>query len=241
MKIVFLHGFPDNAEVWSYQAYHFDKSYTCVAPTIHSWKFEDQLFKLKELIGTQEVILVAHDMGGPVAVEYAQTYPDQVRHLVLINTMGLAMFAHRLKRMDQVLKSSYMTVFFNPLVNTFTLKPFIKHFLKLAYDAGGVPKDDPLRQNSFEVLNGLARYKEMSWRVPKKLFEPGGTVMVRTTFIFGNKDPFLIAPELKELQRFFAEVELHVISAGHWPMRSHPAELNDILQKIFTSSEIKEE
>jgi len=229
MKIIFLHGFPDNSLSWSQQLAHFGGTHQCHAPTIHSLKNQQQLEKIMELVGTEQAVLVGHDMGGVAAVDFALTFPDKVKHLVLINTMSLAMFAHRLKGFDQLLRSSYMSVFANPLVNRKFFGRFTKTFLKYAYDLGGLPSHDPLRESGAEVLDGLAQYKELALRLPRELFELRSKVPVPTTVIFGKKDPFLAAPTERELQRFFGRFTLHAVNAGHWPHRTDADEVNGII------------
>lgn len=235
MKILFLHGFPDNPEVWRYCVSHLEKRAVCRTPELHSLSFTQQIQRVHEM--SEEgapVVLVGHDMGGPLASEYAELYPERVSRVVLINSMGLSMFAHRLRLMEQLLKSSYMGVFLNPLVNTTTLKPLAKHLLKLVYDLGGLPADDRLRSNGPEVLDGLARYKELAFKVPKKLFEPAAALPMQVDLVFGEKDPFLMLPTENELKRFFHNPKLHTMpGAGHWPMRTHAEELHALLDQIL--------
>jgi haloalkane dehalogenase len=233
MKLIFLHGFPDNSKVWSYCLEHFKGRAECVAPDIHSLDFKKQLRLLDDLCeGSQDVVLIAHDMGGPLAVEYALLHPSKIRRVLLINSMGLEMFAHRLKLLEQMLRSSYMSVFINPFVNKTTLKFVHKKILNAIYNAAKLDKDDPLRENPAEVLDGLARYKEFALIIPKKLFNPGEPVIVPVDVIFGEDDPFLMVPRENEMKRFFQDARLHKITGGHWPMRTHHEELNLLIDTL---------
>lgn len=236
--MILLHGFPDNAVTWSHVIAHFRNHYQCHAPDIHSSSFAQQVALIGELAAGEPVVLIAHDMGGAAAVEFAQTHQQQVRHLVLINSMGLDMFAHRLRSLDQLLKSSYMTVFSNPFVTTRTLRSFAPKLLKFVYDRGGLDPADPLRENSPEVLDGLRLYKELGWELPKRLFDPAGIVYTPTTFVFGDADPFLIAPTQAELNRFYDRATIRTLAAGHWPQRTHAVELCQLLDQVL--GEVKE-
>ncbi|MFP5459780.1 MAG: alpha/beta fold hydrolase, partial [Bacteriovoracia bacterium] len=106
MKMIFLHGFPDNSRTWDHLVAHFQNHSPCHAPDIHSLTLSQQVALIGELAAGEPLVLIAHDMGGPAAVEFAQKNQQQVKHLILINSMGLDMFAHRLRSLDQLLKSS---------------------------------------------------------------------------------------------------------------------------------------
>ncbi|MBY0517856.1 MAG: alpha/beta hydrolase [Bacteriovoracaceae bacterium] len=234
MKLIFLHGFPDNSKVWSHCIEYFKERAECLAPDIHSLDFKKQQRLLDDLCeGSQDVVLIGHDMGGPLAVEYAQQNPSKIRKVILINSMGLEMFAHRLKLLEQMLRSSYMSVFINPFVNTTTLKLIHKKILNAIYNSAKLDKDDPLRTNSSEVLDGLARYKEFAFIIPKKLFNPSEPVIVPVDVIFGEDDPFLMIPSENEMKRFFQDARLHKTIGGHWPMRTHPEELNHLIETLI--------
>ncbi len=234
MKIIFLHGFPDNPEVWRYCVEFLGDRAVCRTPEIHSLKFEAQISRVHEM--TEDgvpVVLVAHDMGGLVATEYAARYPERVAKVVLVNTMALDMFVRRLAGGKQVLKSSYMGIFINPLVNTTTLKPLAKKLLNFIYDRGALPAHDRLRSNDHQVLDGLARYKEMALLTPKKMLEPITALSQPVHLIFGVGDPFLLMPTEHELKSFFHEAHLHKMQSGHWPMRTHPNEFHAVLEKVL--------
>lgn len=232
-RLIFLHGFPDSPTVWSHQLNAFGSKAQCLAPELHSLTLEQQLAKIQELVGNQSSILIAHDMGGPVAVEFANQFPEFVERLVLINTLSLSMFAQRMRTLEQLLRSSYMSVFVNPFVNTTTIKFMHKKILNWIYDFGKLDSSDELRQGRPEVFDGLSRYKEMMWKLPGKVFEPGIPLGLPVHFIFGENDPFLLKPTEKEALRFFDNIHMHPMNSGHWPMRTQPIELNAILSGII--------
>ena len=237
MKIIFLHGFPDNPEVWRHCVTHFEGRAVCRTPELHSLPFEKQIARISEMSAEDaEIILVAHDVGGALATEYAARYPAKVAQVVLVNSIGLAMFAHRLRMLEQLLRSSYMSVFLNPFVTTLTLRPFAKILLRVIYDLGGLPADDRLRTNSAEVLDGLARFKELMWQIPKKIFEPGKPLMMPVEVILCDKDKLHMTPSSSELQRFFHDARLHTLASGHWPMRTDAEAFNQLLDKVLKLS-----
>jgi pimeloyl-ACP methyl ester carboxylesterase len=233
MRILFLHGFPDNPEVWRYCVEFLEGRAVCRTPELHSLRFEDQLKRVLEMTEDGPAVLVGHDMGGPLATKFAQLHPERVSRIVLVNSMDLGMFVRRLGGLKQLMKSSYMGAFINPLVNTTTLQPFTKQLLKFVYDRGRLPAHDRLRSNSAEVLDGLGRYKEMALRAPQALMAPITPVSQRVDIIFGEYDPFLQMPTDAELKSFFQDAQLHKMKSGHWPMRTHPEDFHKLLEKIL--------
>lgn len=98
--IVFVHG----TQTWSFLFRHLirglSRDHRCVAPDHLGFGLSDKpeafagtpaqharnLARLLDHLGLRDITLVAHDFGGPIAMAYAQTHPDKVRKIVLMNT-----------------------------------------------------------------------------------------------------------------------------------------------------------
>lgn len=98
--ILFVHGTP----AWSFLYRHLIKGlraeHRCIAPdhigfglsakpTGWGYSFADHTANLAALIdrlGLEQFTLVAHDLGGPIALAYALDHPEQVSRLALFNT-----------------------------------------------------------------------------------------------------------------------------------------------------------
>ena len=98
--ILFVHGTP----TWSFLYRHLIKAlrdeYRCVAPDhigfglsakppAWGYSFADHARNLATLIdqlGLDQFTLVAHDLGGPIALSYALDHPGRVARLALFNT-----------------------------------------------------------------------------------------------------------------------------------------------------------
>lgn len=98
--ILFVHGTP----AWSFLYRHMVKAlraeYRCVAPD-HigfglsakppAWGYDvaahaSNLAALVDHLGLEQLTLVAHDLGGPIALAYALDHPGRVARLALFNT-----------------------------------------------------------------------------------------------------------------------------------------------------------
>jgi haloalkane dehalogenase len=53
------------------------------SPEAHARRFHEFI---ERCVGTGPVALVVHDFGGPIALDWAVSHPDRVRHLTIINS-----------------------------------------------------------------------------------------------------------------------------------------------------------
>lgn len=101
--IVFLHGYPDTLQVWARCASRLASTHAVLAvdwPGMgesEAWPggatpahMADRLATVLEACGVGTVTLVAHDMGGPPALELAARHPERVRRLVIANSLVAA-------------------------------------------------------------------------------------------------------------------------------------------------------
>jgi pimeloyl-ACP methyl ester carboxylesterase len=237
--IIFLHGFPDDSSVWSNQWDDLKDTFNIWCPDLYNHQFTDQVKGIADFIstlpGNKNVILVGHDMGGPVACEIARKFPDNIQKVLLINTLSLGLFLSQLKDPRQWFKSSYMPLFMGPLHSTKWWRKFSANFLKLAYDRGGVDKNDPLRMHSPDSLEGIKRYREALKMISFDLVSPKNKVKVDTHFLFGEKDPFLTIPEENELTKHYQHFSKTIVSGSHWLQRTNRKEVTYWIQRTASN------
>ena len=233
--LIFLHGFPDDSTAWSFQWEELKSSYNIWCPDLYMHSFTDQIKGVADFISSHsqdsKVILIGHDMGGPVACEIARKYPELIHKVLMINTLSLGQFLSRWNEPRQWIRSSYMPLFMGPLHSTKWWHKLSGKFLNLAYDLGGLEKDDPLRNHSEVSLEGIKRYREALKAAPFYLASPGKKLKVETHFLFGESDRFMILPAKDELEKYFNHFSLVSLPAGHWPQRTHSREVNQWIQR----------
>lgn len=99
MPVVLLHGWPQTSWAWRRVMPLLEQGFDVVAPDLpgfgHSSKPEGgfdkrtvaaRLRALLTALGLRRVALVGHDLGGHVAYAYAAQWPDEVSHLVFIES-----------------------------------------------------------------------------------------------------------------------------------------------------------
>jgi len=102
--LILLHGGRDHCRNWDWVAEHLRKDWHVIAPDLRGhgdsawspdgyYSHDAYLCDLDQLIQQKNLgpaTIIAHSMGGTVAVRYAAVYPEKVKKLVLIEGVGLA-------------------------------------------------------------------------------------------------------------------------------------------------------
>jgi pimeloyl-ACP methyl ester carboxylesterase len=112
--LLLLHGGQDHCRNWDWVAERLCRDWHIIAPDLRGhgdsqWSADGHygmasyLYDLAQLIHQQDlapVDIVAHSLGGNIALRYAGIYPEKVRRLVAIEGLGPSpkMLAERLKR-----------------------------------------------------------------------------------------------------------------------------------------------
>ena len=95
--VVLLHGFPQTWYEWHRIMPALAEHYTVIAPDLRGMGasskplsgYDDRtvaedIYQLVRHLGLPRISIVGHDVGAPVAVAYAENYPEDVRRLVVI-------------------------------------------------------------------------------------------------------------------------------------------------------------
>ncbi len=100
--LVFLHGFAESPEIWTDFTRDFPGRYRLLMPAlpghgpspepVTDYSMEAQaraVLAQLDAAGAEKVLLVAHSMGGYVALALAEAHPDRVAGLVLFHSTAL--------------------------------------------------------------------------------------------------------------------------------------------------------
>lgn len=99
VPVVFLHGNPTSSYLWRRVIPHVADQARCLAPDLIGmgasgkpdidYRFADHAYYLDawfEALGLSEVVLVGHDWGGALGMDWAARHPGRARGLALIET-----------------------------------------------------------------------------------------------------------------------------------------------------------
>jgi pimeloyl-ACP methyl ester carboxylesterase len=247
--IVFAHGLGGNHLSWWQQVPHFCGAHTCVtfahrgfAPSSEipggpdPADYAGDLGALIDHLALDRVFLVAQSMGGWACLEYALTWPQRVRALVLASTAGAIERRTTLLRDAQALdawiaraaaaRADMQRRGVHPAAGSRMAReqPAL-HFLYRAIDALAGAKLDK------EALR--SRMIALQTRPPDVL----AGLTVPTLFITGEEDvvfPPLLAPALAASMPH-ARVE-QVTAAGHSVYFERAGVFNRLVEEFFTTA-----
>lgn len=104
--VVLIHGGASDSRDWAETLAALSNSYSLYAPDLIGYglsdKYKDSFYLSEfvdftigfiETLGLDSIVLVGHSLGGRVCLEVALRYPEKVRRLVLIDTVGFGKLA----------------------------------------------------------------------------------------------------------------------------------------------------
>jgi pimeloyl-ACP methyl ester carboxylesterase len=99
--IVLLHGWPETWYEWRHIIPELiANNYTVIAPDMRGLgdseksltgydkkTLADDIYQLVKKLGYSKIYIVAHDWGGPVAYSYAAAHPEDVKKMIILDTL----------------------------------------------------------------------------------------------------------------------------------------------------------
>jgi epoxide hydrolase 4 len=135
--MLMLHGFPEFWYSWRHQMMAFAPDYKVVAVDLRGYNESDKpkerdAYRLSILVedikgvieglGYDRCILVGHDWGGAIAWAFAQTYPEHLERLIVLNMPHPAKFSQGLRTLPQLFRSWYIFLFQLPFFPEWILR-----------------------------------------------------------------------------------------------------------------------
>jgi len=246
--ILFLHGVPDSADLWSGVIARLPGQYRSLAPDLpglgrslaprrfpcsleHMADFLDELLAALEI--SEPLTLVVTDFGAIYGLAWAVTHPERVKRVAIVG--GVGFFPDYRWHADACLLR--LPIVGDLAMASMTRSSFVKRMLACAPDLGAEHfaglYDRWLRQASVRRMM-LRLYRSIDF----KDFAPWHerllalTSTVPTLVLWGDRDPF-IAP--RYAQRFGAGRVEHFPTCGHWLAYEAPEEVARHLQAFFTA------
>src|SRR5438034_9603878 len=130
--VLLLHGFPESAYAWRKQIPVLAERFRVVAPDLRGYAqsekpprvsdyrlpvLVDDIVGLINALGAERAHIVGHDWGGAIAWGAAQTHPEAIAKLAVLNCPHPAPFQRALRtRSRQLLRSWYVLFFQLPQI-----------------------------------------------------------------------------------------------------------------------------
>jgi abhydrolase domain-containing protein 6 len=244
--VVMLHGFGASSDHWTRMARALGKRYHLVAPDLpgfgrttaeQSERFmiplqAERLHKFLQAMGLKRYHVVANSMGGNVAGVLANTHPEEIQSLTLMEPQGIQ--SRTLSVADLQIQQGKRPLVpataeeFDYLVNlVFVKKPFIPRAV-LSFLRKQSLAIEPLHR---VIWNDLW-HPDYPYHLEKNL--PG--IRAPTLVIWGDSDRLLHVTALEKIEQHVRDVRVIKLKAcGHTAMIERPGEVAQHFEAFIAS------
>lgn len=260
--MLMLHGFPEFWYSWRHQITEFASDYHVVALDLRGYNQSDkpqelEAYQISELVadirgvirglGYQDCILVAHDWGGAIAWNFADTYPEMVEKLIILNFPHPAKFLQGLKTPQQLLKSWYVFWFQLPWLPEFWLQlnnyqAIADAFTNMAVDKSAFSEADLKAYKDAAAQPGaltamLNYYRCIFWSLFKSDRQQWDILEVPTLTIWGENDAALGKELTYGTEEYVRDWQIKYIpNCSHWVQQEQPVLVNRYIREFLTSN-----
>lgn len=246
-SLVFIHGWPDNADLWRHQVAALGGKYRCVLVTLPNFGDDVQIpggcdfpmlvemlaRSIDEVHGEDErVVLVTHDWGAYIGYLYEQAYPDRVRKMVALDIGG---HIQPTSAKEGLFIAGYQWTLIACWLVGGVVAPLGDWLTRKFAHALGVPagQADGVRSRYNYPYFFLWRGILLPWARKTLLgrYRPQCPVL----FMYGGDKPVMFHSErwLEIVERTGGRSAC-VEDAGHWFMQSHPERVNKEIAQWLT-------
>jgi haloalkane dehalogenase len=251
--ILFVHGTPTWSFEWRDAIRHLSRTHRCIAvdhlgfglssrPAEHEYTPESHSRVLRELVqrlGLQNITLVVHDFGGPIALPLAIETPGLVRRLVVLNSWMWDLSADRHMRRAGKLAGGRLGRFLyrhaNFSLRVITPQAYADRRKLTPAIHGQYLAPFPDADSRGRVLWPLARailgsseLYDSLWRRRERL--AGIPVLI----IWGTKDPAFKPHMLERWKGIIPSARIVELPVGHWPQEEAPNEVTEAIRDFVS-------
>ena len=261
--VLFLHGFPDDHDTWSFQLEELGKRYTVAALEMRGVGRSDRprpgrsyavqnilpdISRAIEFLGVQKVHLVGHDWGGMIGWCYA-TDPELSANLLSYQGMSAphpgtirTYILNKLKTFGlgplarQLLKSWYVWYFQIPFLPEASIRALSPSLRSGLLRKGGMDQNDPLILKSKEEFARITTGSVNLYRqLLRRTPRRPQPPKIPTQQIIPAGDLFVSTELYHGQQKLLAGPNYREIhlDGPHWIHRKDPATINAILAEFI--------
>ncbi|MBD2858805.1 alpha/beta hydrolase [Spongiibacter sp. KMU-158] len=244
--VLFLHGFPDTAEMWQAQIqFMHDAGYRCLAPdTIgcgHSQiapKLADYNARtiiedsvaLMDQLGITKADVVGHDWGAALAWLLTAWHPERVRRLVAMSVGHPSAYAK--SGLEQKLAGWYIAFFTLGALAERLLLGSGRFSLRRVF--GSHPEMDEVMSRVSQPGRLRAALRIYRASLVTALLKTHPRVTVPTLGIYSRGDVFLVESQMRNSEKWVdGPWRLEIVNGGHWIPLEQPDYVNAQLKEHF--------
>jgi 3-oxoadipate enol-lactonase len=241
--IIFIHGFPLNKAMWNKQVGELKEDYRVIAYDIRGYGnsdagddnfsielFVNDLLSLMDALKIDKTILCGFSMGGYIALNAIENYPERFNALLLSDTNCTDDIPEakekRMKAIESIKEKGLEQYAEESLKKLFAPISFSKHIEEIAIVKEMIM--DTSKQSLYKTLHALAERKETC----SKLHE----IKVPVLIIVGKEDEITPPDVALSMHEKIKGSTIHIINhAGHLSNMENPLEFNKQLDEFFSA------
>lgn len=252
--VVLLHGFPEFWYSWRHQIPALAKQFKVVVPDLRGYNDSDKpdsgydldtisrdITGLIRHLGYSQAHIIGHDWGGAIAWHMAQTVPQWLDRLALLNAPHPDKLRQELLgNLDQLRRSWYLLAFQIPALPEWIIRQNLSTLVKNWFQEQAIrkgafsAKDTEIFKAALEkpgVLSAALNYYRQFFAPQAWLqqwSQRSAPVTAPTLVLWGAEDS-LLSPSLMEgLEQFVsAPLQLKLLpNCGHWVHQEVPQTVN---------------
>jgi pimeloyl-ACP methyl ester carboxylesterase len=225
MKLIFIHGSGGSKESWHYQTRYFKDAEALDLPGHPVGEMIDSIPGyvdwLKGYIdgkGYQQVILAGHSLGGGIVLQYALTYPEDIKALISVGS-GLRLRVHPffLKALEEAINEpAKFSTFIDP-----------------SYERVDTKLTETLKRRVME--NGpAAMLNDMRACDKFDIMDKAGDIKVPVLAICGTDDAMTPPKYSHFMADKLQNVRVKIITGGtHFVFAEKPDEVNQTIEEFI--------
>lgn len=252
-----LHGFPEHASSWRFQAPLLAKlGYRVWAPNLRGYGATSSprgvaAYKIGHLVadvlgliaasGARETLLVAHDWGAVLAWTIAMDHQDRIARLVIMNVPHPARFRAEFWRSGQFLRSWYALFFQLPAAPEWLLGRGGAKTIADAFRRGGRLTEADIeiyRRNALRPggLTAMVNWYRAAFRYGGLARRDFPTIETPTLMIWGDADFALDVRTALGTEAHVRDLTFRRLAGvSHWVQQEAPEAVNALLEAWLAS------
>ncbi|MEM9215102.1 MAG: alpha/beta hydrolase [Cyanobacteria bacterium P01_F01_bin.150] len=261
--VILLHGFPEFWYSWRHQIPVLARHFKVVVPDLRGYNDSDKPLSgydldtlshdikgLMKSLGYAKAHVVGHDWGGAIAWHLAQTFPQSVQRLAILNAPHPQRFMQEiLGNLDQLRRSWYVLAFQVPTLPEWLLRSNLQNFLKNMLQDQAIRKGAFTREDTAIYQAALAKPGALSSAIAhyRHLLLPQNwgrhltqnlPVTAPTLVLWGDDDKLLSHRFTEGLEKIIAAPFRlkRIPQCGHWIQQEVPQTVNRELIKFLCHS-----